>query len=433
MPPDPASEEEEIQPLPRAVTARGLAEAWLAGAWTRAAMRERTERLLDTNALDTQQEELVLGFWRLLRDRPHARTERRLTRTLLDSQLFDDVAARIENIEPLPDRPTMSPGVRAWPVPPLPHPGAVAAWLSVTPEELVHLADRHGIARHYHRYWRGARLIEAPLPRLKAAQRRIAREVLAHIPVHDAAHGFRPRRGVLSAVRPHAGKPVVFVADLRAFFPSLGSGRVHGLLQAAGYPEPTAHVLTDLCTSRCRTLPPRTDGATVDHMERQRLRQRHVPPGAPTSPALANLVCYRLDARLAGLAAAAGARYTRYADDLIFSGPRSLARARFARGVARIAADEGFELHPDKTRAMTQSVRQQVLGIVLNDRPTLPRSELDGLEGWLHNCVRDGADAHNRDGIPHLREQLSGRVAWAMHIDPRRARRLAELLAAVRW
>src|SRR6202034_1577966 len=77
----------------------------------------------------------------------------------------------------------------------------------------------------------------------------------------------------------------------------------------------------------------------------------HLPQGAPTSPALANLCAYRLDCRLAGLANAVGAAYTRYADDMIFSGDEVLERAarRFHIHVCRIVLEEGFEVNTRKS------------------------------------------------------------------------------------
>src|SRR3954468_15585557 len=100
-----------------------------------------------------------------------------------------------------------------------------------------------------------------------------------------------------------------------------------------------------------------------------RLADPHLPQGAPTSPALANLVCYRLDRRLTGLAGAFGARYTRYVDDLTFSGGAARGRGRFAALVAGIVADEGFRVNPAKTSAVSAARRQSVLGAVVNVRP----------------------------------------------------------------
>jgi hypothetical protein len=115
---------------------------------------------------------------------------------------------------------------------------------------------------------------------------------------------------------------------------------------------------------------------------RKRLRHRHLAQGAPTSPALANLASFRLDARLAGAARALGVRYSRCADDLAFSGDQSFARRarRFEALAAAIAIDEGFRVNHHKTRLMHQSQAQHWLGLIINEQPAVSRVERDQLE-----------------------------------------------------
>ena len=95
---------------------------------------------------------------------------------------------------------------------------------------------------------------------------------------------------------------------------------------------------------------------------RRALAAPHLPQGAPSSPHLANLCVQRLDRRLAGYAAAAGAVYTRYADDLTFSGAAGLAPARLVRAVTQIVAEEGFTVNRAKTRVQRATQRQLVTG-----------------------------------------------------------------------
>ena len=108
--------------------------------------------------------------------------------------------------------------------------------------------------RHYRYRWvakpsGSLRLIEAPKPRLKQLQRRLLDEILLHIPPHEAAHGFRPGRSVMSFVAPHVGRTIVLKMDLRDFFVSITSARVMAIYLTAGYPEPVARLLTGLCTN----------------------------------------------------------------------------------------------------------------------------------------------------------------------------------------
>jgi hypothetical protein len=161
----------------------------------------------------------------------------------------------------------------------------------------------------------------------------------------------------------------------------------------------------------------------------------HLPQGAPTSPTLANLCAHRLDVRLTALARAAGAAYTRYADDLAFSGGREFERAarRFQVQAAVVALEEGFEVNTRKTRFMRPAVRQQLCGVVVNDRPNLPRCEYDRLKAVLHNCIHNGPAGQNREGVPDFRARLLGRVAWVAQINPRRGAALHRIFDQIVW
>jgi hypothetical protein len=161
----------------------------------------------------------------------------------------------------------------------------------------------------------------------------------------------------------------------------------------------------------------------------------HLPQGAPTSPALANICLYRADCRLTGLAEAAGAEYTRYADDLAFSEGEDFDRRveRFAAHVAAILHEEGFAVHHRKTRIMRQSVRQHLAGIVANHHPNVRRRDFDALKATLTNCVRLGPATQNRDSHPDYRAYLEGRIAFVEMVNPSKGTRLRELFRKIVW
>ena len=143
----------------------------------------------------------------------------------------------------------------------------------------------------------------------------------------------------------------------------------------------------------------------------------------------------RLDLRLDGLAYVLGARYTRYADDIVLSGGRHLGRvmSRIEAWVGRIALEEGFALNHRKTRCLTAGQRQSVCNIVVNHHPNLPRDEFDRLKAILHQCVLQGPATQNREGRPHWRDYLRGRVAWAVQLNPAKARRLGHVFEQIDW
>lgn len=331
-------------------------------------------------------------------------------------------------------------------LPPLPHAEALASWLGIDADELVVLADCEGRerrrpprAQHYH-YRRvakpsgGERLIEAPKPRLKAVQRRILHGILDRVPPHDAAHGFVPGRSVWTGAGRHTGRELVIRVDLRDFFASVRGARVFALFETVGYPRPVCSLLTGLCTN---ATPATVWGTPSDALSTAALRERwhriqryaapHLPAGAPSSPALANLAAHRLDRRLAGLAHAVDGSYTRYADDLTFSGD-ALRRGTLAffSSVCRIVVEEGFEVHARKTRFHHRSQRQLVTGVVVNEHPAAPRSAYDRLRAMLFNCVRHGARSQADRELASFRAHLRGRIEWFAH-SPARAAKLHAL------
>jgi RNA-directed DNA polymerase len=161
----------------------------------------------------------------------------------------------------------------------------------------------------------------------------------------------------------------------------------------------------------------------------------HLPQGAPTSPALANLCAYRVDCRLSGLARSAGAEYTRYADDLAFSGNDDFERRveRFSTHVAAILGEEGFTVYHRKTRIMRQGVRQHLAGLVANQSVNVIRTDFDRLKATLTNCVRLGPASQNREGHPLFRAHLEGRVGFVETINGAKGMRLRRILERIVW
>ncbi len=283
----------------------------------------------------------------------------------------------------------------------------------------------------------GWRLLEVPAPYLRTLQRRVLDQLLAHVPPHEAAFAYVRGRSVADHARAHAGQAVLLKFDLQDFFATVRASRVHATFVALGYSPAVARELMALCTTA--TPEPvlerlRAEGGLA-WTQAMRLRDAHLPQGAPTSAALANLCAFRLDVRIAGLARSLGARYTRYADDIVLSGDgRLLHRAdRIEARIGGFALDEGFALNHRKTRRVTRARRQQVCNIVVNERPNLPRDEFDRLKAQLHRCATLGPATQNRDGHPQWEQHLRGRVAWAEQLNPQKAPRLRRLLDQIDW
>lgn len=346
------------------------------------------------------------------------------------------------------ERPRFSPlrqRFRDWGLPELATTGELMKWLEVTPSELDWLAARFHRSSNDRRYdvriliskSGKRRLIEAPCQALKRTQRQLLDGILSRIPPHEAARGIRAGTNVLAHAQAHCGQAVVWKLDLGNFFLSIPAGRVLGLFRTCGYPERVARVLTGLTTSRISSsqlapLLPQLDRSSQRELSRL-ATELHLPQGAPTSPALANLIAWRLDRRLAALAEKFGASYTRYADDMAFSGDRAFRNRlpRFRVWTLAIIADEGFLIRSRKSRIMTSGGRQEVTGVVVNQKPNLARKEYKQLHAILHNSRMQGWESQNREGHPNFLDQLRGRIAWVTQLNPARGEKLREMLENV--
>ena len=301
-----------------------------------------------------------------------------------------------------------------------------------------------GQLHHYRYHWRirpgrTPRLIEVPEDRLRRVQRTLLEKVIALIPVNDAAHGFIASRSAATGAALHTGREVVISLDLVTFFSRVRASRVYGVFRQSGFPEAVAHLLTGLCTNSVphRVISAMPRGGTADERFalRQALATHHLPQGAPSSPMLANLAIRRLDSRLTGWAQSVNATYTRYADDLAFSGDGGLARRPdpFIRGVQRIVIDEGHLVNPRKTRVRRSGVRQTVTGIVVNEHTNISRHEYDQLKAVLHNCAALGPESQNRGQHGDFRAHLVGRIAWVAGVNPLKGPPLRKKFALIRW
>jgi RNA-directed DNA polymerase len=320
-------------------------------------------------------------------------------------------------------------------LPVLATPAELAAALSLSVPQLRWLVFHAEVASRVHyvsftvpKRTGGVRTLSAPHRKLAAAQEWTLRSILDRLPVAPPAHGFVAGRSILTNARLHARRAVVVNLDLEAFFPSIALPRVRSVFQRLGYSPAVATILALLCTECPRRLV--TYDGKPYHVA---IGPRGLPQGACTSPALSNQVARRLDRRLAGLAAKLGLTYTRYADDLTFSGDAAL-NDRVGYLMARVrhlAEAEGFAVNEKKSRVLRRNAAQSVTGLVVNDRPGVPRSEVRRVRAILHRAKTEGLDAQNREGRPHFRAWLRGKIAYIHMVRPEVGARLKTELEAL--
>lgn len=312
----------------------------------------------------------------------------------------------------------------------------LAKAMNVAVGELRFLSFSRKVSRitHYKRFYipkkrGGERLISAPMPRLKEAQYWILASILQKIPLHDAAHGFIRGHSIVSNATPHVGQDIVLNIDLKDFFPTLDYRRVKGLFVSLGYSEQVATILGLLCTE------PDVDQVEIDN-ETYYVEKgtRFLPQGAPTSPMVTNIVCRRLDKRLKGLAEKFGFVYTRYADDLTFSGPKEKASelGKLLAKINAIVRHEGFTIHKEKTRILHRGRQQEVTGIVVNDKPGIDRKTMRRLRATLYQLEKDGVKDKRWGNGGDVIASVEGYAHFVYMVDQEKGKALLEQIQRIK-
>lgn len=256
--------------------------------------------------------------------------------------------------------------------------------------------------KHYRRFTipkkaGGEREIHAPYPALLECQQWICKHVASRMPVHVAATGYRKGVTIKENVFPHLSATVVLKIDIQDFFPSIGFRRVMSSFRLLGYPRRICYFLAKLCC---------VNGS--------------LPQGGATSPQLSNAVCWKLDTRLSALAAQYNLAYTRYADDMVFSGHD--VPIWFIPCVRRILRTEGFLVNEKKTRLWRGNQRKIITGLHLIDGVArVPRETRRKLRQAAHFVLKWGILSHAakvRSRDPYLLESLIGSFQYWMWVEP---------------
>ena len=237
------------------------------------------------------------------------------------------------------------------------------------------------------RQGRKKRLIEAPKIILKRIQRSLLDSIFSHEHSSTWSHGFCPGRSIFSHAVLHTCKDVVVTMDIKDFFPSVSSQKIRPVLRKF-FPDKSELELTMQLVTRNGRLP----------------------QGAPTSPHLANLVFSPIDE---AIARSLGARwvYSRYADDLAFSGDGPA--GMLIDTVSEIVLRNGFCIATKKTRVMRQHHRQKITGLVVNRGLNLSREKRKNWRATLHRISTQGVEAAE----PHCPFKLNGFAAFHMGLD----------------
>jgi RNA-directed DNA polymerase len=291
----------------------------------------------------------------------------------------------------------------------------VIAWLGLGDEATVRKLMRHGtgpgsgyVSFTIKKRSGADRSICAPRAQLRAVQRTILSQLLDKIQVHECCHGFVRGRSIVSNAQRHLQAKLLLKIDLKDFFPTIHYRRIVGMFRYYGYNYEVSATLAGLVTFR-------------DKLESgESLWPGVLPQGAPTSPAIANILCRRLDARLEKFADKIGATYTRYADDLTFSFaelPEKLNVGRVFWWIDQVCQQEGFNENYAKRRVLRPHQQQRVTGIVVNDTAHIPRAARRRFRAILANCKHHGVE-YEAKGDTHFEDKLRGFAAYVHMVQP---------------
>lgn len=338
--------------------------------------------------------------------------------------LGKDVSAGLNNTEDNPEQ------LRKYNLPVFENLNQLAESMKTDLDSLRYLLFQRKVSRtnHYHTFEipkksGGKRKISAPKRRIKALQLWILDNILSCVPLTGQAHGFIRQRSIITNAQPHMGKDIVINVDLKDFFPGIDYKRVKGLFHKFGYSEQMSTIFAIICT-QAETETVEMDGVTY-YIQKGK---RFLPQGSPASPAISNLIAYRLDKKVQGLASKLNFTYTRYADDLSFStsGDNEKNVTSLLHFLRKIIQSEGLSINPEKTHIMRKGGLQKVTGIVVNRKLNVERTLLRKFRALLHNIETNGWNGQKWGKTDNLLYAVEGYIHFIKMVNPEKSSKFQE-------
>lgn len=258
----------------------------------------------------------------------------------------------------------------------------------------------------------GTRKLSLPSDKLKKVQRWILDYILYNFEVNEKATGFTLDKSIVTNANFHTNQKFVLKIDIKDFFPTITSNRVYGLFKSFGYNNSISLALTKLCT-----------------------HENCLPQGAPTSPYISNLICRHLDIRLNGLAKKNNLNFSRYADDITFSG--EFIPSNIVEMVQWILIEEGFWINELKTKLLNKSQRQKITGIIVNQKLSVPKEITKTLRQEIYYMKKFGVQSHlerkNLQTKTNVKEHYFGLVRFILMVDNEMGKKLSYELKKINW
>jgi hypothetical protein len=310
---------------------------------------------------------------------------------------------------------------------------SIAMDVSVGELRFLSYVRKNSKITHYHRFQLpkksgGFRLISAPSPRLKTAQTWILENILNAVTIHEKAHGCVIAKSIKTNAKMHVGKAVVINQDMQNFFPSISYQRVLGAFKSLGYSGQVSTILALICTE-----PEVVDVKLADETYYAQKGERFLPQGSPCSPAIANIICRKLDKRLNGIATKYNFTYSRYVDDITFSaGKEELKHIQAVLKYSKkVIKEENFKLHPKKLRIMKRGGKQEGTGVVVNDKTNIDRRELRRFRALLYQIEQTGLAGKTWRGKANLLPSIHGYANFINQINPELGKKVKPQVKAI--
>jgi len=261
----------------------------------------------------------------------------------------------------------------------------------------------------------GKRKISMPERELKEVQKLIKEKILENITISEKAYGFVKNKSIKTNAKEHLNKEKILNIDLKDFFPSIHRNRIYYIFKyLCGYSNDVSFCLTKLVTYK-----------------------NSLPQGAPTSPILSNIVAFMMDIRLEGLAKKLNIKYTRYADDITFSGNKEVINDKLLECLKNIIDECGFVINEKKTRFANRGSRQEVTGLIVNNNTiNVPRKYIREIRQELYYIKKYGLKEHRKKvGFEnkYYKDHLLGKILYVKSINYLKGTELLNGYNKIKW
>lgn len=284
----------------------------------------------------------------------------------------------------------------------------------------------------------GYRVIQTPEDELKYLQRWILYNILEKIPSHQSCKGFDKESSIKQNAEIHLNKESILKIDLLRFYDSINEKRIYGIFKSLGYHNNLAVSFAKICT----LLP---DHVFLSSFKKNELSLKNrivksnegvLPQGSPSSPKLSNLVTRHLDVRLTELAKKRNLSYSRYADDLTFSGDSEILKVT-KKVIYKIIREENFYINYNKTKFLKRGNPFLVTGLSVNNKVvTIPKKRKIDIEHHLFHCIKNGVESHlKKCGIKkrNFKDWLLGNIAFVFSVEKEKGEKYFSDFNKIEW